>query len=161
MKMKKVCGTCNNEFETDEWHNYQRWCSKECYQQSEHRKKQNRERMKELRKIPEIREYYIKKRKEWGKENPEKVKEIIKRYDSKHPEKNLEMKYHKWARKVMSLHLGRKLTSEEIVHHLDGNVINNEVDNLHLFPNHSEHIKYHFILRRFVIEEVEELKCQM
>jgi hypothetical protein len=43
---------------------------------------------------------------------------------------------------VMEKHLGRLLTSDEIIHHIDGNKRNNDISNL-LITNRSEHIKMH------------------
>lgn len=45
-------------------------------------------------------------------------------------------------RLVMEKHLGRKLTKEEVVHHIDNNKSNNIIENLHLFPNDIEHRNY-------------------
>lgn len=44
-------------------------------------------------------------------------------------------------RHVMQLHLGRKLYSHEVVHHIDGNKLNNDISNLELklFGEHSTH----------------------
>ena len=42
----------------------------------------------------------------------------------------------------MELMLGRYLTEEEVVHHIDGDTFNNEESNLMLFANHSEHMTY-------------------
>ena len=45
-------------------------------------------------------------------------------------------------RKVMEENLGRKLESSEIVHHIDGNTLNNSLDNLEL-TTRSKHAKEH------------------
>jgi hypothetical protein len=44
---------------------------------------------------------------------------------------------------IMECKIGRYLTEEECVHHIDGNKANNDPENLMLFNNNSEHIKYH------------------
>lgn len=44
---------------------------------------------------------------------------------------------------VMERHIGRYLKSSEVVHHLDNNSLNNNLSNLKLLPNQSEHIKIH------------------
>lgn len=49
-------------------------------------------------------------------------------------------------RVVMSQYLGRELTSEEVVHHIDGNPKNNSIENLKLFKNQAEHMKHHIFL---------------
>lgn len=47
-------------------------------------------------------------------------------------------------RMVMALHLGRALLRGEVVHHIDGNVSNNNISNLALCGSSSEHTKrYH------------------
>lgn len=45
-------------------------------------------------------------------------------------------------RVIMEKHLGRKLSSNEHVHHKDGNGLNNEIDNLEIL-NPREHMKKH------------------
>lgn len=47
-------------------------------------------------------------------------------------------------RKIMEDYLGRKLRKEERVHHIDGDPLNNNIENLKLCKNQSEHMKkYH------------------
>ena len=46
-------------------------------------------------------------------------------------------------RLVMEKHIGRYLTKEEVVHHKDHNKENNDINNLMLLPNNSEHLKMH------------------
>ena len=60
--------------------------------------------------------------------------------------------YNHKARQIIEQNLGRKLTSEETVHHMDHNVRNNSIKNLHLFPNNNKHLNYHFMKMRFVKE---------
>lgn len=47
---------------------------------------------------------------------------------------------HRW---VMERHLGRKLNYTEIVHHIDGDKLNNRIENLRLFKNQEEHNRHH------------------
>lgn len=44
---------------------------------------------------------------------------------------------------VIEKHLGRYLNQKEIVHHKDGNKLNNHLRNLFLFPNNKVHINFH------------------
>lgn len=46
-------------------------------------------------------------------------------------------------RYVMEQHLGRYLKPEEVVHHIDGNPQNNQIENLYLCKNQSEHASIH------------------
>ena len=45
--------------------------------------------------------------------------------------------------------LGRALTDEEVVHHVDGNKRNNDPENLMVLPSQSEHAKLHMRERVF------------
>jgi len=49
-------------------------------------------------------------------------------------------KYMLEHRFIMEQHLERFLLATEVVHHMDGNPSNNEIDNLRLYPNQSRHI---------------------
>lgn len=46
-------------------------------------------------------------------------------------------------RHVVELHLGRKLAPSEIIHHKDGNKLNNQLSNLELLSSNSEHMDRH------------------
>lgn len=56
---------------------------------------------------------------------------------------NTNGKYIRKHRLVMEKHIGRYLRPTEVVHHIDGNVLNNHISNLMLFPNNSAHAKFH------------------
>ena len=51
-------------------------------------------------------------------------------------------------RYVMECKIGRYLTKDECVHHIDHNKINNKTSNLMLFENNSAHMKFHADKRR-------------
>lgn len=50
-------------------------------------------------------------------------------------------------RDIMEKSLGRRLTSEEVVHHIDEDKLNNDLSNLMLLNNQSEHMKLHWRLK--------------
>ena len=54
-------------------------------------------------------------------------------------------------RKVMEEYLRRKLKKEEVVHHIDGNTLNNNINNLMLFSNVGKHTKFHHDKRKGVV----------
>ena len=39
--------------------------------------------------------------------------------------------------------VGRRLKKSEVVHHIDGDKTNNSIENLMVFPSHSDHMKHH------------------
>lgn len=52
-------------------------------------------------------------------------------------------------RLIVEKELGRKLLKTEIIHHIDGNKLNNNFDNLLICRSDKEHMKYHH--KQFVI----------
>lgn len=57
-----------------------------------------------------------------------------------HPARHAAYPYVLEHRLVMEQHLGRYLDPEEVVHHVDGDPSNNDIENLQLFASQSEHI---------------------
>lgn len=51
-------------------------------------------------------------------------------------------------RLIMEELLGRKLTEHEVVHHIDGDKLNNDPSNLKLFASQAEHAKHHYTLKK-------------
>lgn len=50
---------------------------------------------------------------------------------------------------VVEQFIGRKLTKEEVVHHIDEDKSNNDINNLVLFKNQREHSAWHNKLKKF------------
>lgn len=44
---------------------------------------------------------------------------------------------------VMEKHIGRYLTTQEVIHHIDGSRDNNNIENLELCSTHGQHTKQH------------------
>lgn len=58
-----------------------------------------------------------------------------------------------YPRLLMSITLGRELEDDEDVHHIDGNPLNNNIENLEVI-NHTEHDRQHAIKKYFDKEMV-------
>ena len=52
-------------------------------------------------------------------------------------------------RLIMQFYLGRELKPEEKVHHIDFNKLNNDINNLVLFPTTKSHSKFHRQIKQF------------
>ena len=60
--------------------------------------------------------------------------------------------YYLQHRKIIEEHLGRKLLKKELVHHIDGNKTNNNIDNLHVCASISKHRIIHTSLMLIAFE---------
>ena len=60
----------------------------------------------------------------------------------------LEIGRQRYHRYLMEEHLDRKLRSKEIVHHIDGNILNNDMSNLRVMTQ-SEHARMHMTGKDF------------
>jgi hypothetical protein len=47
-------------------------------------------------------------------------------------------------RRIAEMILGRSLNKGEVVHHIDGNILNNAISNLQILPSQAEHARLHF-----------------
>jgi len=56
--------------------------------------------------------------------------------------------YIKVNRLLMAEYLQRPLTSEETIHHINGDVTDDRIENLRLFENRGKHVTYHNKLRK-------------
>lgn len=158
--MTNVCIKCNKLYKPDRPSRTSKWCSRECYYSY---RKESSPKIKCL--ICGI-EFITSPSKIGSKTNPRKYcsteclnksrlnnKYRWKRgwminhngykivYQPNHP--NAYKKYVFEHRLVMEKNIGRYLLSEERVHHLDGNKLNNDIKNLKLFSTESEHQKFH------------------
>lgn len=107
-----------------------------------------------------LKEYNRRKISWLGKNNPRwnnghKIEDhrYILIYMPNHPRKN-NNGYVREHILVMEKKLGRFLTKQEVVHHLDCNPKNNDISNLYLFPNQSEHAKYHRMIEKAIRKEL-------
>lgn len=69
-------------------------------------------------------------------------------YCPNHPHLPKNKKHIPYSRFIVEKTIGRYLISKEVIHHIDTNIRNDSPDNLYLFPNQSEHAKFHNLLRK-------------
>lgn len=52
-------------------------------------------------------------------------------------------KWYPEHRYIVEKFIGRELTEEEVIHHIDKNKQNNSINNLMIFPTQKEHAEFH------------------
>jgi transposase-like protein len=80
-------------------------------------------------------------------------------YHPKHPRADKSGRVREYIL-IMEEKIGRHLKEDEIVHHIDGNQLNNNINNLYLCKNKSEHSKLHQELHRIALKLVQQNKIK-
>ncbi len=149
MKIKK-CRFCKNDFEV-RWIKQKYCCNKcaslwNCYNNKEVLRNRKKHKAPWLRKI----NLTPGRNKRIATENADKIRAGQPNLG----ESKFKIFYTKFHgrhhhRQIMEKIAGRKLTSDDIVHHIDGNTRNNEPSNL-MLTNRRDHARHHFGIESLV-----------
>lgn len=159
--MISICKFCKKEFK----HYYRKriFCSLECFYKTGHsiewKKKMSKFRKRFIKNNPNNTAFKKGHKPSWAGKNRPNVsgklhwnwKEGIRRHPAgyieifspNHPYAHTHRKSVLEHRLIMEKHLGRYLTPNEQVHHINSNKADNRIKNLKLFSCNSEHIKLH------------------
>lgn len=118
----KICLQCSKQFQSEPWR-HQKFCSFECGIEFNRGKPKKR------------------------RSNSNPGFRIRHRPERRRLKNGKRIALHRY---IMEQHLKRSLNESETVHHIDCDSYNNEIDNLFLFSNESEHIKGHHSLEPLV-----------
>ena len=84
----------------------------------------------------------------FGDKNPMWIGGVVKDNQKGYLIERHNNEYVRQHRLIVEKHIERPLKSTEVVHHIDGNKLNNKIDNLYLFRNNNAHLAYHYFLSR-------------
>lgn len=169
------CDYCSKDFEVNFYkatHENHQFCCKECsYKWKSENIRGERHHLTGIKRLPELVEklrIFLK-----GKKRSPKIAEAQRKrmsvkaekhpawkggkfinskgyfeiYNPEHPN-STKQGYVLEHRLIMENHLGRKLKNEEIVHHVNGDIRDNRIENLLLCKDDSEHMKKHNNLKK-------------
>lgn len=145
-KVECICVICSNNFHAWPCRKNSKTCSKECLYtyRSKNLHKGNFKKGEHPSKNTEFKKGMIRElAPSWKGGKINNGSGYIKTYKSN---KSIKKTYE--HRLIMEAYIGRPLSSKEIVHHIDGNRSNNDISNLMLFKNHSEHRIHHVNLQK-------------
>jgi len=136
IKIEKKCIVCNNLYFPKRKSNKNKYCSNKCKIKALINWNKSKEKKIYMTKINSKENCY-----NWKGGRIKSGKGYISIYLPEHP--YAKRKYILEHRLVMEKELGRYLTPEEVVHHKNGIITDNRIENLELFNNDSKHITYH------------------
>jgi len=61
-------------------------------------------------------------------------------------------KWQRLSRYLVEKYIGRKLTNREMIHHIDGNPMNDKLNNLYLFKNMGLHLNFTMLVKYNIID---------
>lgn len=133
------------------------FCNKECFSKwySKNMSGKNGSRYGTGRKpetIANVEKYMKDKNKKGGRSNYRKTKNSLGYtliYMPEHPY-STKLGYISEHRLIMENAIGRYLKKNEIVHHIDGDVTNNNLENLMYFQDNGEHIRWHRTVKKMI-----------
>jgi len=151
-KVKKTCKTCKKVFYViPAQKNVKKYCSKNCYSESQQGKPAWNKGIKtgkpSPRKGQKFPQFSGKNCPLWKGGKAKSGKGYILILKPNHPFCT-NHGYVREHRLVMEKKHGCYLTPKEVVHHIDKNPRNNNIENLMLFASSAEHLKYHALLRK-------------
>ena len=138
-KMTLTCDLCGKVYQSYQWGKRNHFCSIECRRKGAHLMSENiteadrKRRSEQIIRVNKTINTLPEKRSRNRSAKLDETSTSYRKYYGRHEH-----------RVVAEQILGRPLNSDEVVHHIDGNVRNNDPSNLRVMTQ-SEHIKLHLV----------------